>query len=87
MGPIHFRATLPDDTERLKDMLVEFRTAFYREENRADSVRVETARRCAEICREHADRAPGGIIPVGAAAKACDQIRREFGIQGGSNAE
>ena len=29
-----------------------------------------TARRCAEICREYADRAPGGLIPVGAAAHA-----------------
>jgi hypothetical protein len=40
----------------------------------------DTALECSEICRRHADRAPGGLVPVGAAARASDEIRQAFGL-------
>lgn len=47
-----------------------------------EDVRKETARRCSEIARELAGRAPGDLIPVGAGAQICDAIRKEFGLTG-----
>lgn len=40
----------------------------------------QTALECSEICRRHSDRAPGGLFPVGAAAKASDEIRQQYGL-------
>jgi hypothetical protein len=40
----------------------------------------ETALECSEICRRHADRAPGGLVPVGVGARASDEIRHVFGL-------
>ena len=42
----------------------------------------ETALECSEICRRHADRAPGGLVPVGVGARASDEIRFQFGLTG-----
>jgi hypothetical protein len=46
-----------------------------------DRVVRDTALECSEICRRHADRAPGGLVPVGAAARASDEIRHAFGLE------
>ena len=40
----------------------------------------DTALECSEICRRHADRAPGGLVPVGVGARASDEIRHVFGL-------
>src|ERR1035438_2059668 len=40
----------------------------------------DTALECSEICRRQADRAPGGLLPVGVGARASDEIRHVFGL-------
>ena len=58
----------PRDLERLADVI--------------DAAVKETALECSEICRRHADRAPGGLVPVGVRARASDEIRFQFGLTG-----
>ena len=41
----------------------------------------ETALECSEICRRHANRGPGGLVPVGAGARASDEIRSRYGLK------
>lgn len=54
---------------------------FHRVAEMIEKAVKETALHCSQICRQYADRAPGGLVPVGAGANASDEIRRIYGLQ------